>query len=100
VCEYTASMNLADIKKLALLARLRASDEELEAVGKDMDPILGYVAQVQNVSRANSSEVVLPPLINTSREDVVHTTTGEHTEVLLTAAPVRTGQYVQVKKIL
>lgn len=97
--EYTSSMNLADIKKLASLARLYASDEELEAVAKDMDPILGYVAQVQNVSRATSSEA-LPMLVNSSREDVAHTTTGEHTEDLLTAAPVRTGQYVQVKKIL
>ena len=40
-------MKLEDIKKLADLARIDMSDEEMEGMAKDFDPILAYVGQVQ-----------------------------------------------------
>ena len=98
VCGYTLSMQLADIKKLALLARIQVPDEELEAVAKDMDSILGYIDQIQKVSV--DSERTIPILINRVREDEVTTENGSYTETLLSQAPGRDGNFVKVKKIL
>jgi aspartyl-tRNA(Asn)/glutamyl-tRNA(Gln) amidotransferase subunit C len=92
-------MNLIDIKKLARLARLSVPDDELEAVAKGMDPILEYVAQVQKVA-GTVSEKNIPDLINCARNDSVTRETGMFSDVLLGEAPVRDGEYVQVKKIL
>lgn len=91
-------MQLADIKKLALLARIQVPDEELEAVANDMDSILGYIDQIQKVSA--DTERTIPTLINRVREDEVTTETGEYTEALLSQAPGRDGNFVKVKKIL
>lgn len=91
-------MQLADIKKLAMLARIQVPDEELEAVAKDMDSILGYIDQIQKVSV--DMERTIPTLINRVREDEVTTETGEYTEALLSQAPGRDGNFVKVKKIL
>lgn len=91
-------MQLADIKKLAMLARIQVPDEELEAVAHDMDSILGYIDQIQKVSA--DTERTIPTLINRMREDEVTTETGSYTESLLSQAPGRDGNFVKVKKIL
>ncbi len=99
LCGYTASMNISDIKKLARLARLSATDDELEAAAKGMDPILEYVAQVQKVA-GMVGEKNIPDLINRGKDDVVTIETGTYTNVVLAEAPAHEGNYVKVKKIL
>jgi aspartyl-tRNA(Asn)/glutamyl-tRNA(Gln) amidotransferase subunit C len=88
-----------DVKKLANLARIKLTPEEEEKFAKDMESILGYVTQIQNVSDtvdARGSEKVK----NTLREDTMPHESGIHTEAILAEAPKRKGDYVQVKKIL
>ncbi|MCC2630579.1 MAG: glutamyl-tRNA(Gln) and/or aspartyl-tRNA(Asn) amidotransferase subunit [Candidatus Paceibacter sp.] len=88
-----------DVKKLANLARIKLTSEEEEKFAKDMENILGYVTQIQNVSGtvdARGTEKVK----NALREDNAPHESGIHTEAILAEAPKRKGDYVQVKKIL
>ncbi len=87
-----------DIEKLALLARIEVSEEEKESLAESIESILGYVGQVTSVSE--TALVGLPLLRNVMREDEIRHGEGEYTEALLSNAPVRDGNYLEVKKIL
>ncbi len=87
-----------DIQHLAKLARIEITEEEMEKMTGEIDSILGYVGQINNVSAEDKREVPLHR--NVMREDEVTHQDGEFTEKLLSNAPQREGQYVKVKKIL
>ncbi len=87
-----------DIEKLALLARIEVSDEEKESLATSIESILGYVGQVTSISETAVAK--LPPLRNVMREDEIRHKAGEFTEALLSNAPARDGNYLEVKKIL
>ncbi len=87
-----------DIEKLASLARIEVSEEEKEALASSIESILGYVGQVTSISETAATS--LPPLRNVMREDEIRHGTGEFTEALLSNAPNRDGNYLEVKKIL
>jgi len=87
-----------DIEKLALLSRMEVSEVEKESMAKDIDSILSYVGQVKNLDASLATE--LPVLRNVMREDEVLHSPGEYTEDLLSLAPARDGNYLEVKKIL
>lgn len=92
-------MEIKDIQHLAELARIGLTDEEAAALAGEFDAILGYVAQVTEVS-GGASGVTTAPLQNVFREDVVTEEPRAYTETLLSAAPKRNGDYIEVKKIL
>lgn len=61
-----------DVKKLATLARLNLTDDEVERFTHDLDAIVGYIEQLQEVAVAGvepTSQVT--GLENVLREDVV-----------------------------
>jgi len=86
-----------DILKLAQLARLEVSDEEVARLGKDMANILDYVSQVSQVAISSDSEV--PLVRNVMREDTPAPTLGVR-EDLLEAFPTREGDYNVVRTII
>jgi aspartyl-tRNA(Asn)/glutamyl-tRNA(Gln) amidotransferase subunit C len=87
-----------DIKNLADLSRIQLSPEEMESMTREIDSILGYVGQIQDVGGTDEREV--PAHRNIMREDRVINESGEYTEKLLDNAPGREGNYLKVKKIL
>jgi len=100
-------MQLEDIKKLADLARIDMSEEEMKGIAKDFDPILAYVGQVQEASKLISARQGLAEkksedyfLYNVMREDVVTNNRGEYTEKILNNAPDRENGFLKVKQIL
>jgi aspartyl-tRNA(Asn)/glutamyl-tRNA(Gln) amidotransferase subunit C len=98
-------MQLVDIKKLADLARIDMSDEELTGIAKDFDAILAYVGQVQEVSKLNKIEALHENrdnyfLKNRMREDLVTNEKLEYTEKILSDAPETQDGYLKVKQIL
>lgn len=98
-------MTLEDIKKLANLARIDMSDEEMEGIAHDFDAILAYVGQVQEVSKLNNVEALHENrdnyfLQNIMREDVVTNKRAEYTEKILADAPDVQDGYLKVKQIL
>ncbi len=98
-------MNLEDVKKLADLARIDMSEEEMQGIAKDFDAILAYVGQVQEVSKLKNIENLHQNpdnyfLQNVMREDVVSNKRGEYTDKILANAPDIQDGYLKVKQIL
>ena len=93
-------ITVTEIEKLAALSRIELAPEEKEEFRKSMDSILGYVDQVKKVSATLSSEKKAGTLRNVMREDTNPHESGIHTEILISAAPKREGNYVKVKKVL
>lgn len=87
-----------NIEKLALLGRISVSKEEQKALKTDIDSILSYVEQIQDISAEVSP--VTDALHNVMREDGEPHETGMHTETLLGEAPAVKDDYIEVKKII
>jgi len=92
-------MQLEEIKKLATLARIDMSEEEMTEIAHDFDSILAYVGQVQEVAGKISAEPV-HTLTNVMRSDTVTNTPGEYTEKIITEMPDTENGYLKVKKVL
>jgi len=93
-----------EIKKLADLARISLDDAELESFRNDIDSIISYIKQIQEVSgkvdEENVSSGVFSLIKNKLREDENPHEGGKFSEDILKEAPQRQGNYFQVKKIL
>ena len=50
-------MELSDIKKLASLARIDMTEQEMEDLKKDFDSILGYIDQIRSIDVPESDFV-------------------------------------------
>lgn len=99
-------MQLDVVKKLANLARIDMSDEEMNEIAKDFDSILAYIGQVQEAAAANPNVEVVNknidsyPIYNVMREDVVTNKEGEFTDKILDQAPNTEHGFLKVKQIL
>ena len=88
-----------DVRKVAKLARLELSEEEVEPYTSLLEKILGYFEQLEEVETSD-----VPPttraveVINVVRDDAVISTTVR--EELLDQAPLREGDFFRVPKIL
>lgn len=98
-------MQLEDIKKLADLARIDMSEEEMTGIAKDFEPILAYVGQVkealelsENISHDKKPEDYF--LHNVGREDIVTNKRGEYTEKIMNEMPDTQDGFLKVKQIL
>lgn len=90
-------MNIKDVENLAKLARIDLSEEEKIAMLKDMESILHYVRQIEEVKASNGHPEY--DLRNVWREDDV--TEKEFDRDLLTGQfPDSKGGFLKVKKIL
>lgn len=100
-------MQLEDVKKLADLARIDISDDEMKGIAKDFDAILAYVGQVQEASKLKNvvdTESEKSPdsysLKNVIRDDVITNKREEYTEKILADAPDTQDGFLKVKQIL
>ena len=89
-----------DIQNLAKLARIEIPDNETQGFTREVDAILNYVSQIEASSSSKGKDSDVPLLRNVFRDDVVTNEPGEYTESLLSNAPQREGNYLEVKKIL
>jgi len=93
-------LNEDDIKKLAKLARIELTEEEIEKLPKEVDNILGYVAQLKEVTSSLPEEKIAGDLRNVTREDVNPTETGTNTKDIVADMPASQDNYLKVEKIL
>ena len=93
-------MERKDIEHLAKLSRIAVTDEEADALAKDITSILGYVSDIEEITGSKEEEKKVGALFNVMREDANPHEPGIYTEDLLSLAPERDGRYVKVKKIL
>mgnify|MGYP001611997124 CR=1 FL=1 len=92
-------MKREDIERLAELARIELREGEAEPLSESITTILGYVSDINTIV-GTEKEKNVGVVYNVMREDVPSHTVGAFTEEILSSAPERTGQYIQVKKIL
>lgn len=91
-------MDTDQVRKLAELARIRVSDEDLERVKGDLASILDYVAALEELD-IDAVEIEYQNT-NVMREDDNEIESGTHTHDLMANAPKTRDGYVEVPKIL
>ena len=65
------SLSLADVKKVAILARLELSPGDLALMADQLNKILGYVDQLNEVDTEGLEPLAHPlPLSNVFRDDI------------------------------
>ncbi len=87
-------LSIAEIEKLAKLARITITDEEKSQFGKEIESILKYVGEIQEVAKEGEQTISIK---NVMREDVPVNTDPKN---LLESAPHTEGDFITVKKIL
>lgn len=93
-------LTVDDIKKLAKLARINLSQDEEVKLPKEVDTILGYVAQLKEVTASILEERKAGELRNVTREDATPTITGTNTKDIVADMPDSQDNYLKVEKIL
>lgn len=95
-----ADLTRDDVLKLARLARLTITDEEIEQYRKELSEILGYVEQLQNADVSGlepTSQVT--GLKNVMREDEI-TDYGTSPDDLLRIVPAKQDRLIKVKRMI
>ncbi|MFA5131707.1 MAG: Asp-tRNA(Asn)/Glu-tRNA(Gln) amidotransferase subunit GatC [Candidatus Paceibacterota bacterium] len=87
-----------ELDNLSALARITITPEEKPKMLLDMQAILGYISEINEVQGelVRGEEAVY----NVVREDVVTHETGSNTEAILAEAPLTKNGYVQVEQVL
>lgn len=93
-------MQLEDIKRLAEMARLEVTDEEMSSLAHDFDGILEYVGHVQEAVKMSSADDVKFSFTNVMRDDTVANEPGFYTDKIIEAFPEKEDGYLKVKQIL
>ena len=92
-------MDPATVKKVASLARLSLSDDELKSSGEQLTTILDYVRLLDEVDTSDVAPLPHPvPAENVFRED--HILPSLPREASLSNAPKSDGQFFLVPRIL
>lgn len=90
-----------DVDKLATLARIEMSDAEKDAMVKELESILGYVSEIQEVATVEAAPAERVGMLrNVMREDVDPNAERTYTAEIVASAPKSEGDYIKVKKIL
>ena len=96
-----------EVKKLAVLARIRVKDAELEKFTKEFDAILAYIGQLEKLELPQGVALrSSTALRNIMREDGLPHAPGVYTEKLAEQFPARLpapsgeGMYLEVKQII
>ena len=93
------SVDKATVKRVARLARIAVSDDEAEALKAELNTILGFVEQLNEVDVTGVEPMTsVTPMLMKKREDVV--TDGGDPEAILKNAPAREGDYFVVPKVV
>ncbi|MBI4371223.1 MAG: Asp-tRNA(Asn)/Glu-tRNA(Gln) amidotransferase subunit GatC [Elusimicrobia bacterium] len=91
------SVSEADVRRIAKLARLRLSDEEVRLYGGQLSKILDAMAELGRLDAA-AVPADAPAASGALREDEPRPFAGR--ESLLANAPERDGPYVKVPRVI
>lgn len=88
-----------DVRKVAKLARLNLPDDKIATYTGQLESILGYVSQLEQVDTTGIPETTRAvEVTNVTRQDGVDPTPVR--EEILNQAPQREGDFFRVPKIL
>lgn len=86
-----------DLDNLSTLARIDIAPGEKQKMLADMQAIIGYVSEINEVQ--GESVRGEEAIFNVVREDIVTHATGSNTEALLREAPATEDGYVKVEQV-
>jgi aspartyl-tRNA(Asn)/glutamyl-tRNA(Gln) amidotransferase subunit C len=89
-----------EVKKLAELARIKLTDEEISRFQEEIESILSYVVQVKEAGSVTEDSFPINRPRNVFRDDKDPHESGKFTEALISRAPKSEKGYIKVKKIL
>ncbi|MGB3828918.1 MAG: Asp-tRNA(Asn)/Glu-tRNA(Gln) amidotransferase subunit GatC [Ornithinimicrobium sp.] len=88
-----------DVAHVAMLARIELSEEELDRFAGQLDQIVGWVGQINEVAAADVAPMSHPlPLVNVTRPDEVRPSLSA--DQALSGAPESDEQRFSVPRIL
>lgn len=95
-------IDLEQIKKLGILARLELTPEELEGFQGDLSRILEYVGKLENVDTksvlATLHATATPNVLRSDTEAIA--TPEDVIELMISQAPEHEDGYIKVKAVL
>jgi len=94
-------MKRTDMTKLATLARIDLSDNELDTFASELSQIVDYVSVVSDIA-ANEADTAKQPgaRYNILRDDVVTNEPDQFTSAALREMPQTHGRHLLVKRIM
>ncbi len=96
------SLDLATVRRVASLARIRLEDAELTRLQGEINGILGWIEQLRGVDTEGVEPMAggspEPQATMPMRADVV--SDGDQAEAVLANAPDREGEYFGVPKVV
>ena len=93
------SLDPATIRRIASLARIRVEDNEVEPLCHELNGILGWIEQLNEVDVTNVAPLTgAASMTLAMRPDVV--TDGGYPDKVLTNAPERIGDFYAVPKVV
>jgi aspartyl-tRNA(Asn)/glutamyl-tRNA(Gln) amidotransferase subunit C len=93
-------MKPEELEHLAVLSRIKLTEEDKKSLIKEFDSILSYVDQLKKVDVSMDAEGRVGAVRNVTRPDVAVSGSVEDREGLLNEAPVRVDDFIAVKKII
>ena len=93
------SVDIATVKRVARLARIALTDAEAEGLRGDLNAILGFVEQLNEVDISNLDPMTsVQPMAMKKREDVV--TDGYYPDKIVANAPATEDGFFVVPKVV
>ena len=93
------SLDPATIRRIARLARIRVEPPEVERLQTELNAILGWIEQLNEVDISNVAPLTgAAQMALRLREDAV--TDGGQAEAVLANAPDRVGEFYAVPKVV
>jgi aspartyl-tRNA(Asn)/glutamyl-tRNA(Gln) amidotransferase subunit C len=93
------SVDASTVRRIAHLARIAVSDDEIAHLQGELNAILAFVEQLAEVDVKGVEPMTsVTPMIMKKRDDVV--TDGGDPDAILTNAPAREGNYFVVPKVV
>ena len=93
------SVDAETVKRVARLARIRVAEEDVEGLRGELNAILGFVEQLNEVDVEGVELMTsVQPMLMRKRADEV--TDGGKADDILANAPARQGEYFLVPKVV
>jgi aspartyl-tRNA(Asn)/glutamyl-tRNA(Gln) amidotransferase subunit C len=93
------NMNIQDIEKLAVLARLGLTDSEKEKMTTDFESILGYIDQLNSVDTSTATPWNGMVTNHTKSDEAVSASSNTH-DIIMQDMPDTVDGFLKVPKIL
>lgn len=93
-------MDTQEVTRLAGLARIALTEEEIAKFPAELEAILAYVGHVNDMVSVAEVKKEVGAVYNVFREDAVTNEPGQYTEAIMGEMPETEGRFLKVKKIL